>query len=93
MEELILVIYIGVQGVRNEDIPEFVRNVTKNISPTTFEGEIISIPTQSPDTRIECINPKYIIKKGLITKHTKMIKKLQEELQHQLKQLKEGNNE
>jgi len=93
MEDLILVIYIGVQGVRTEDIPEFVQKVTKRISPTTFEGEIITIPTQSPDTRMECINPVYITKKGLITKHTNMMNELKEHLQHQLKQIKDKSNE
>jgi len=88
----LLVIYIGVQGVRSEDIPEFVQKVTKKISPTTFEGEIITVPTQSPDTRIECINPKYITDAELIKDHTEMMKKLKEHLQHQLKQLKDENN-
>lgn len=86
---MMLVIYVGVQGVRTEDIPEFVERVSERISPTTFEGEIIVIPTQSPDTRIECINPVYITKKSLITNHTKMMEELKERLQHQLKQLKQ----
>lgn len=89
----VIVLYIGVQGVRSEDIPEFVQKITKKISPTSIECEIIVIPTQSPNTRIECINPKYITNVKLIKEHTVMMKKLQEELQHQLKQLKEENNE
>jgi len=92
-ENKIFVLYIGVQGIRSEDIPEFVQKVTKKISPTSIECEIISIPIQSPDTRIECVNPEYITKKGLITKHSIMMKKLQEELQYQLKQIKKENNE
>lgn len=93
MEHIILVIYLGVQGVRSEDIEEFGQKVSQRISPSTLQGEIIVIPTQSPDTRIECINPKYITSAKLIKEHTVMMKKLQEELQHQLKQLKEENNE
>ena len=90
---MILVIYIGVQGIRSEDIEEFVSKISERISPTTLQGEIIVIPTQSPDTRIECINPKFITDAELIKEHTNMMKKLKEHLQHQLKQFKEENNE
>jgi len=93
METKILVIYVGVQGIRAEDIQDFVNKVTDKIIPKTFEGEIIIIPTNSPNTKIECINPKYIIEPELIREHTEMMNKLQEELQHQLNQLKKGNNE
>ena len=41
----ILVMYIGVAGIRSEDIPEFVAQIVKKITPKTFEGEIIAIPT------------------------------------------------
>ena len=89
MENKILVIYVGVAGLRSEDIPDFINQVSKKITPTTFEGEIIIIPIQHTDTRIECINPKYITDAILIQEHTDMIKKLQEALQNQLEQLKE----
>lgn len=92
-ENKILVIYVGVQGIRREDIQYFVESLTKRISPETIKGEIIVIPTQSPDTRIECINPKYITDVKLIQEHTEMMKILHEKLQYQLKQLKEENNE
>ena len=91
-ENKLLVIYVGVQGVRMEDIEHFVKSITTRISPETIKGEIIVIPTQSTDTRIECINPKYITDVELITAHTEMMKKLKEELQHQLVQLKQENN-
>jgi len=51
------------------------------------------IPTQSPNTIIKCINPKYITDTELIKEHTEMMKKLNIELQYQLNQLKEENNE
>jgi len=60
METKILVLYIGVQGIRGEDIPDFVRKITERLAPSSIEGEIIAIPTQSSETRIECINPKYV---------------------------------
>ena len=89
MESKIIVIYIGIAGVRSEDINNYIHEVTKKITPSTFEGEIIIIPTQSIDTKIECINPKYITEPELIQQHTEMIKKLQNELQIQLDKLKQ----
>ena len=92
-ENKILVLYVGVQGIRMEDIQYFIENITKRISPKTIKGEIIVIPTQSLDTRVECINPTYITDAELIAEHTEMMKKLNIELQYQLNQLKEENNE
>ena len=96
MEVKILVIYIGIGGIRSEDVDTYMKKVTKKITPSTFEGEIIVLPTQllvAPDTRIECINPKYITKAELIREHTEIIKKLHDELEIQLGILKQKNNE
>ena len=93
MEAKILVMYVGVAGIRAEDIDTYVHKVVKKIMPSTFEGEVIIIPVQSYDSKIECINPKYITDVELIIEHTEMMKKLQEELQHQLEILKEKKNE
>lgn len=93
MEYKILVLYVGVQGVRSEDIQGFIRKVSERIVPTTFEGETIIIPIQSLDTRVECINPKYITDSELITEHTELMKNLKLELQNQLEQLKQNKNE
>jgi len=95
MEAKILVMYIGIGGIRSEDIDTYMKKVTEKITPTTFEGEIIVLPTQllvAPDTRIECINPVYITDAELVKQHTIIMKKLQEELQIQLNILKQKNN-
>jgi len=100
MENKILVIYVGVAEFTNlselekqEILNSFVQKVAKKITPNTFEGEIIVIPTHSYDTRIECINPKYITDAELIKENTKLMKELRENLQYQLDQLKEEKNE
>jgi hypothetical protein len=93
MENKILVIYVGVAGIRSEDIDSITHKIVKKIIPETFEGEIIVIPIQSIDTRIECINPKYITEENLIKEHIEIMKNLQIELQNQLEQLKEKKNE
>jgi hypothetical protein len=90
IENKILVIYIGVAGIRSEDIETYTQKVVKKIMPVTFQGEIIIIPTQSVDTRIECINPKYIIQPHLIQKHIELIKELNEHLKYQLNILKDN---
>lgn len=90
-QHIILVIYIGIQGIRSEDIERFTSEIAKKIAPA-IEGEIIVIPTQSPFTTIECINPKYITDVDLINEHTVMMNKLKENLQNQLEQIKEEEN-
>ncbi len=92
-ENKILVMYVGVANVRSEDISEYCHQVAKKIMPTMFEGEIIIIPIQSLDSRVECINPKYITDVELVKEHTELMKKLQEELQNQLKFLNEQKDE
>jgi hypothetical protein len=92
-EAKILVIYVGVAGIRGEDIDTFVHKVCDKIIPVTFKGEIIIIPIQSPYTKVDCINPKYITNKELIKEHTEAIINLQNELQHQLEELKKSKNE
>jgi hypothetical protein len=93
MENKIIVIYVGVAGVRLEDIPDFVQKITAKISPQTFQGEIISIPVQSPDTTMECINPVYVTDVDLIKQHTDKMKQLHELLQFQIEQLTQNKNE
>lgn len=91
-EKLIVVLYIGVSGVELDEISDFVKKVTEKISPS-FEGELITIPVQGYDTRIDCINPKYITDAELIRQHTDMMQKLQEELQFQAELLRNSRNE
>ncbi len=88
MDIKILVLYVGVAGIRSEDISDFTHKVAMKVIPDTFEGEVIVLPVQQTDTRVECINPQYITDADLIREHTKMIKKLQEALQYQLEKLK-----
>jgi len=92
-EHKILVMYVGVAGIRAEDISDFVHKVAEKITPTRFEGEILVIPVQSPDTKIECINPKYVTDEEAIRVHTEQMKTLNEEVQNQIIQLRQPKNE
>jgi len=92
-ETKIFVIYVGVAGVRAEDIPNVIKQVSQKITPETFKGEILIIPQQSFDTRIECINPRYVTDAELIKENNKMMGELKLQLQNQLEQLKENKDE
>lgn len=91
-EFLLLVIYIGVSGIRSEDIDTYTKEILNKLSPK-INGQIISIPVQSYDSKIECINPKYITENDLINENTKLIRKLNEELKNQLNILKNNDDE
>jgi hypothetical protein len=84
MENKLLVIYVGVGGINVEEISDYMQNVAAKIMPKTFDGEIIFIPISGFDSRIECINPKYITEQELIDKNNKLLSELNEELKHQL---------
>jgi hypothetical protein len=86
MENKIFVIYVGVLKIHNDYIDEYVRHISEKIKPSTFKGEILIIPDfLSVNTRIECINPKYITKKELIDEHTKSMETLEEFLNEEIK--------
>lgn len=91
MENKIIVIYIGVAGIRSEDIEEYVNKITSKIVPESIKAEFIVIPIQSYDTRLECINPKYITEENLIHEHIEKMKILNDELQHQIEEIKNEN--
>lgn len=92
-EREILVIYVGVVGIRSEDISDYCHKLAKKIIPTSFIGEVILLPTQSTDSRIEFINPKYITDEELVKEHTQLMKTLNEQLHYQSDLLKENKNE
>ena len=93
IEHKILVVYVGVAMIRSEDIDAYVHRVVSKIIPTTFQGEIIVIPVQDVNTRLECINPKYITESELIQKHSDLMKELQQALQEQINFIREEKHE
>lgn len=89
-ENKIFVIYVGILGIRSEDIDTYVKKITSRITPESVEGEFITIPTNTYETKIDCINPKYVTEGNLIKEHSKLMKDLNKELQYQLKELREN---
>lgn len=87
---LILVYYIDVRKISNEEIPEFMNRVMNNIKLTSSGvSEIIALPILN-DSRVECINPKYITEMDLIREHRLKMDELQELLEKQINEFKNG---
>lgn len=94
MDKLILVLYIDVGAMDNEEIQKHVLK----ISSTLFNDEIknkldattFTIPIRGGGTRIECINPKFIVDADLMKEHRLKLDVLNENLDHFISQLKDG---
>ncbi|MFW6272375.1 MAG: hypothetical protein ACOC2U_01180 [bacterium] len=85
--KLILVYYISVIDLDPEDIPNYMERVRDKISIPDFNGHSIFIPVFTNETRIECINPKYITEKDLIKEHVSLMKKLNVDIQYSIDEL------
>jgi hypothetical protein len=89
MDNLILVYYIGTALIPEDKIAPYVTAILQKVkSESKIVGEIIVIPTKQIDTRIECINPKYITDEELIREHRLKMDELQEYLNHYINELK-----
>ena len=82
--ELILVFYIDVRLVEEEEIPRFMSRIGQKIVPENMVAEAILMPVMG-ETRVECINPKYITDGELIKKHERLMAELHEHLNNQMK--------
>lgn len=87
-ESKIFVIYIGIAGIRSEDIESYVKKITDKIVPHVENSQIITIPTQSYETKMVCINPKYITNEKLIKEHELLMEDLINVLKYEVENLK-----
>lgn len=88
--KLILVYYINVSHIENiNDIPEYMERVKDKIVIDALDGHSIFVPINNGDeTRIECINPKYVTNKELIENHNQMMEKINNNLELEIKKIK-----
>ena len=72
-----------------DDIPEYMNQVMNKIGSgsITEDSEIIAIPVYG-ETKIDCINPKYITDGTLIKKHERLMALLHEKLKNQIENTK-----
>jgi len=90
--KLILVYYISVMHLDYEDIPEYMQKIRDKINISDLNGHSIFIPVLTQDSRVECINPKYITEEDLIKEHVFLLKKLNVELQYNVEELNENKD-
>ena len=93
-DKLILVYYISITHVEVDDVPEYMNLVMNRISATsiTEDSEVIAVPVYG-ETKIDCINPKYITDSDLIKKHERTMSELHEKLNNQIDSLNIKTNE
>jgi hypothetical protein len=91
-DKLILVYYIDVRTINYDDVGSYIKQIMEKVTiKMPIIGEIIAIPIYG-ETRIECINPKYITEKELIREHRLKLDKLHEMLDNYIMQ-KENEDE
>jgi len=86
----IYVAYVAIGAIEDqEDIQTIMASAYESMNPIfkEMEGEVIFIPVRGTDSRLECINPKYITEDELIRKHRLLIDELHEHLDGHLKEL------
>lgn len=88
--KLILVYYIAIMHLEPHDIAEYMKRVKDKIHIPDFDGHMIFVPVYTHETKIECINPKYITEEELLTKHTSLMNELNKELQYHVEELRKN---
>lgn len=72
-DKKIIVFYVGVGDMLDHEVGQYVGRVkdaffTEELA-VRLNCEMILIPTRDVNSRIECINPKYITDEALIVEH------------------------
>ena len=89
-EVVVIVYYIDVRNINESELEEFMYRVMDNIQTETIEAEIIAIPIWG-ETKVECVNPKYIMEEDIIKDHTVKMKEMHEHIDYLIK--KEGKKD
>jgi hypothetical protein len=78
--KLILVLYVGVGNMLDEDVDQYVRRVRERLCPTevikNLDATLFVIPRRNADTIIECINPNYVVDEKLYNSYNEKLKNL-----------------
>jgi len=84
-EKIILVFYIGIADMNEYQVAQYVQRVQQRFFTEEFiksnNAEIILLPTRETNSRIECINPKYINDAELIKEHQEKMTSYHNEFQ------------
>ncbi len=75
MDKLILVFYIDVGNISPSEVAEYIEGIRDNTRVGDI-NEVVQfyIPVRDQETRVECINPKFVTDEDMIKKFEKQIK-------------------
>lgn len=99
-EKKTYVFYLGIGSIGSIDeynlnLKDYIETIKKSflkIMGEDFNDNFIIIPTNGIENKLECINPLYITKTDLIKKHENIMKKLHNDLNNELNDIKEKKN-
>jgi len=74
MDKLILVVYGNVGSLSPNEIQEYIAQVNRYVASPTNEYITMVVPVRDQETRIECINPKFITNEEMIKRFASDIK-------------------
>lgn len=78
---MLLVFYIGVLHVEASEIGEYINQAAEKMVPKNFEGTVLFFPSlESSESRVECINPRYVTDTRLIEENELLLKNLNKKI-------------
>lgn len=81
---LILVLYLGIGNMIEEDVPEYAGRIQKSLFPEEvikkLGATLFIIPRRDIQTTLDCINPKYVVDKELYESYNEKLKFLVKEM-------------
>ena len=94
MDKLILVLYVDVGNIENKYVDKHVKRIghalfTEDVIRKT-EATTFVIPVRGGGTRIECINPKFVVDNEVVREHRIKLDILNENLDNFIKLQKDG---
>ena len=63
-KEILLAVYINVDNLSSDDVPQYIEQIKQKISTTKFDTLTVHffwIPVTDQNTHIECIYPKFVL--------------------------------
>lgn len=96
-DKKIIVFYVGIGDMSDGNVGEYIERVKKAFCTKEFAErlncEMILLPTREVNSRIECINPKYIIEEKLIAEHRSSMEEYLTSIEYFIKTKKPISND
>jgi len=86
MDKLILVLYVDVGNLEPNLVEDYVARVSRGLLPEevvkNLDATAFIIPRRGDGTRLECINPHYVLDQDLFKEYRQKLDILNENLDH-----------